>query len=114
MKSYRFCLRPTRSLGFLSQTFHATRKADPKSYILKVGTNIAERKLWARELHVFDRELAAYHLLAPLRKKYSPHLYYGTTMDHGSDGLLFMEEIKNARNIDQIHGLERKDLPFLP
>jgi len=110
LKSYRFRLRPTRSLGFLSQTFHATRKADPKSYILKVGTNIAERKLWARELHVFDRELAAYHLLAPLREKSSPHLYYGTTADHGSDGLLFMEEIKNARNIDQIRGLEWKDL----
>ncbi|NCX47773.1 MAG: aminoglycoside phosphotransferase family protein [Verrucomicrobia bacterium] len=37
-------------------------------------------------------------------------MYYGTTADHGSDGLLLMEEIKNARNIDQIRGLEWKDL----
>ena len=110
MKSSRFTLRSTRSLGFLSQTFYATRKADPKGYILKVGTNIAERKRWAKELHVFDRELAAYHLLIPFRGKHSPHLYYGASADHGSDGLLLMEEIKKARNIDQIRGLEWKDL----
>ena len=110
MKSSRFALRPTRSLGFLSQTFYATRTCDSNGYILKVGTNITERKRWARELHVFDRELAAYHLLAPLRGMRSPHLHYGTTADHGSDGLLLMEEIKNARNIDQIRGLEWKDL----
>ena len=110
MKSSRFLLRPTRSLGFLSQTFHAIRTTDSKGYILKVGTNSAERKRWARELHVFDRELAAYHLLTPFRGKRSPHLYYGTAADQGSDGLLLMEEIKNARNIDQIRGLEWNDL----
>jgi len=110
LKSSRFLLRPTRSVGFLSQTFHATRTADPIRYILKVGTNIAERKRWARELHVFDRELAAYHLLVPLRGKHSPHLYYGTTANQGSDGLLLMEEIKNARNIDQVRGLSWNDL----
>ena len=110
MKSSRFALRPTGSLGFLSQTFYATRTGDPKGYILKVGTNIAERKRWAKELHVFDRELAAYHLLSPFHGKHSPHLYYGTTADHGSDGLLLMKEIKKARNIDQIRGLEWKDL----
>ena len=110
MKSSRFVLRPTRSLGFLSQTFYATRTGDPKGYILKVGTNIAERKRWAKELHVFDRELAAYHLLSPFHGKLSPHLYYGTTADHGSDGFLLMEEIKNTRNIDQIQGLAWNDL----
>jgi len=110
LKSSRFFLRPTRSLGFLSQTFHATRTVDSKGYILKVGTNITERKRWARKLHVFDRELAAYNLLAPLRGKRSPYLYCGTSVDHGSDGFLLMEEIKNTRNIDQIQGLAWNDL----
>lgn len=110
MKSSRFLLRPTRSLGFLSQTFHATHPTDTKGYILKVGTPLVERKRWARELRVFDRELAAYQLLAPLAGKVSPRLHYGASAEAGADGLLLLEEIGPARKIDQVRGLEWTDL----
>ena len=105
MKTTRFLLRPTRSAGFLSQTFRASRSGDPKKYILKVGTEILQRQKWAKELHVFDRELAAYRLLAPLKGKYSPRLFAGISANQGSDGLLLLEEIRHARNFDQLRGL---------
>ena len=105
MKTSRFLLRPTTNLGFLSQTFHATRLGDPQKYILKVGTEIPQRQKWAKELHVFDRELAAYRLLAPLQGKYSPRLFAGISANQGSDGLLLLEEARNARSVDQLRGL---------
>ena len=105
LKTTRFLLRPTTNLGFLSQTFRATRLGDPEKYILKVGTEISPRREWARELHVFDRELAAYRLLAPLQGKYSPRLFAGISANQGSDGLLLLEEVRNARNVDQLRGL---------
>lgn len=105
MKTSRFLLRPTTNLGFLSQTFRAIRLGDPQKYILKVGTEILQRRKWAKELHVFDRELAAYQLLAPLKGKYSPRLFAGISANQGSDGLLLLEEICNARNFDQLRGL---------
>jgi aminoglycoside phosphotransferase (APT) family kinase protein len=105
LKTSRFLLRPTTNLGFLSQTFRAIRLGDPQKYILKVGTEIPQRRKWAKELHVFDRELAAYQLLAPLKGKYSPRLFAGISANQGSDGLLLLEEIRNARNLDQLRGL---------
>jgi aminoglycoside phosphotransferase (APT) family kinase protein len=105
LKTTRFLLRPTTNLGFLSQTFRANRLSDPRKYILKVGTGIPQRRKWAKELHVFDRELAAYRLLAPLKGKYSPRLFAGISANQGSDGLLLLEEIRNARNLDQLRGL---------
>jgi len=105
LKTTRFLLHPTRAAGFLSQTFHASCAGDPKKYILKVGTEIPQRRKWAKELQVFDRELAAYRLLAPLKGKYSPRLFAGISANQGSDGLLLLEEIRNARNLDQLRGL---------
>jgi thiamine kinase-like enzyme len=105
LKTTRFLLRPTRTAGFLSQTFRAVCLGDPQNYILKVGTEVPQRQKWAKELHVFDRELAAYQLLAPLKGKYSPRLFAGISTNQGSDGLLLLEEIRNARNFDQIRGL---------
>jgi len=105
LKTTRLLLRPTRTAGFLSQTFRASRSGDPQKYILKVGTEIPQRRKWAKELHVFDRELAAYQLLAPLKEKYSPRLLAGISANQGSDGLLLLEEIRNARNFDQLRGL---------
>jgi len=105
LKTTRFLLRPTRTAGFLSQTFRATRLSDPQKYILKVGTEIPQRRKWAKELRVFDRELAAYRLLTPLKGKYSPRLLAGISANQGSDGLLLLQEIRKARNLDQLRGL---------
>jgi thiamine kinase-like enzyme len=110
LKTTRFLLRPTTNLGFLSQTFHASCQGDPQKYILKVGTEIPQRRKWAKEFHVFDRELAAYRLLAPLKGKYSPRLFAGISANQGSNGLLLLEEIRNARNFDQLRGLSWRQL----
>ena len=110
MKTSRFLLRPTRTAGFLSQTFRAIRLGDPEKYILKVGTEIPQRRKWAKELHVFDRELAAYRLLAPLKAKYSPRLFAGISANQGSDGLLLLQKIRNARNFNQLRGLSWREL----
>jgi thiamine kinase-like enzyme len=110
LKTTRFLLHPTRTIGFLSQTFRASRLGDPQKYILKCGTEIPQRRKWSKELHVFDRELAAYRLLAPLKGKYSPRLFAGISADQGSDGLLLLEEIRNARNFDQLRGLSWREL----
>ncbi len=107
----RFLLRPLPgSTGFLSRIYLATRKGDPRRYILKVGSHFPERRQWAGQLRVFSRELAAYRLLAPLRGKLSPRLVSGTSAQGGSDGLLLMEEISNARNRDQLRGLTWQEL----
>jgi thiamine kinase-like enzyme len=83
---------------------------DLGKYVLKVGTEIPQRRKWAKELHVFDRELAAYRLLAPLKGKYSPRLLAGISANQGSDGLLLLQEIRNARNFDQLRGLSWREL----
>ena len=110
MKTTRFLLRSTRAAGFLSQTFRAICLGDPQKYILKVGTEIPQRRKWAKELHVFERELAAYRLLAPLKGKYSPRLFAGISANQGSDGLLLLQEIRKARNFDQLRGLSWREL----
>ena len=107
----RFLVRPLPgSTGFLSRVFLATRKGDPRRYILKVGSDLPERRQWAGQLRVFARELAAYRLLAPLRAKLSPRLFSGTSTDHGSNGLFLLEEIRDARNRDQLRGLTWPEL----
>ena len=107
----RFLIRPLPgSTGFLSRVFLATRKGDSRRYILKVGSHLPDRKKWAGQLRVFARELAAYRLLAPLRGKLSPRLFSGTSADHGSNGLLLLEEIRGARNRDQLQGLTGPEL----
>ena len=102
----RFLVRPLAgSTGFLSRIFVATRQGDATRYILKVGSDIPERRQWAGELHTFSRELAAYRLLVPLQGKLSPRLFSGTSVTNGSDGLLLLEEIREGRNRDQLRGL---------
>jgi Phosphotransferase enzyme family len=109
--SPRFLTTPLAgSTGFLSRILLATRKGDPQRYILKVGSDLSARRIWARSLRVFSRELAAYRLLAPSRGKFSPRLYVGTSAKDGSNGLLLFEEIRHARNPDQLQGLGKTDL----
>jgi hypothetical protein len=107
----RFLVKPLPgSTGFLSRILVATRKRDPHRYILKVGSDIPQRRQWAGELRVFERELAAYRLLAPLKGKLSPRLFSGATALRGSDGLLLLEFIRDARNRDQLRGLNWPEL----
>lgn len=107
----RFLVRPLAgSTGFLSRIFVATRQGDARRYILKVGSDIPERRQWAGELHTFSRELAAYRLLVPLQGKLSPRLFSGTSVTNGSDGLLLLEEIHEGRNRDQLRGLTWPEL----
>ena len=107
----RFLVRPLPAAsGFLSRIFRATRQGDPRGYILKVGSNLPDRKKWASQLHVFARELAAYHLLQPLQGKMVPRLFSGTSADDGANGLLLLEEIRDGKNRDQLRGLTWGDL----
>ena len=109
--SSRFLAKPlSGSTGFLSQVFLATRKGDPRRYILKVGSDLPARRVWARTLRVFSRELAANRLLAPMRGKLSPRLHAGTSIESGANGLLLFDEIRHARNSDQLQGLGWTDL----
>jgi len=107
----RFLVKPLPgSTGFLSRILVATRQGDPHRYILKVGSDIPQRRQWAGELRVFERELAAYRLLAPLKGKLSPRLFSGATALRGSDGLLLLEFIRDGRNRDQLRGLSWPEL----
>ncbi|NDD57468.1 MAG: aminoglycoside phosphotransferase family protein [Verrucomicrobia bacterium] len=109
--SSRFLVRPlTGSTGFLSRIFVATRKGDPRRYILKVGSNLPDRKRWASQLRVFARERAAYRLLAPLQGRLCPRMFAGAVAVRGSDGLLLLEEIRGGRNRDQLRGLTWPEL----
>lgn len=109
--SRRFLAKPLPgSNGFLSRVFSVTRPGDSRRYILKVGSDIPERREWAGELRVFERELAAYRLLAPLGGKLSPRLFAGASADHGSDGLLLLEELRKGRTRDQLQGLTWTEL----
>ena len=107
----RFLVRPLPgSTGFLSQILVATRKGDSRRYILKVGSDIPARRKWAGQLRVFERELAAYRLLAPLKGKLSPRLFSGASALHGADGLLLLEFIRDGKNRDQLRGLTWPEL----
>jgi serine/threonine protein kinase len=107
----RFLVKPLHgATGFLSQILVATRKGDPRPYILKVGSEIPQRRQWAGELKVFERELAAYQLLAPLKGKLSPRLFSGATALQGADGILLLEFIRDGRNRDQLVGLTWPEL----
>ena len=109
--SPRFLATPlSGSTGFLSRVFLATRKDDSHRYILKVGSDLPARRAWGRTLRIFSRELAAYRLLALLGGKLSPRLYAGTATEGGANGLLLFEEIRRARNPDQLQGLGWTDL----
>ena len=109
--SSRFLVKPLPgSTGFLSRILVATRKGDSRRYILKIGSDIPQRRKWAGELRVFDRELAAYRLLAPLKGRLSPRLFSGATTDRGSNGLFLLEFIHRARNQDQLIGLTGPEL----
>ena len=109
--SRRFLAQPLPgSGGFLSRVLLATRKGDPRRYVLKVGSDIPQRRQWAGELRVFARELAAYRLLAPLKGKRSPRWFAGASVPDGSDGLLLLEEIRHAKNRDQLQGLTGPEL----
>lgn len=107
----RFLVRPLPgSTGFLSRILVATRRGDSRRYILKVGSDVPRRRKWAGELHVFERELSAYRLLAPLDGKLSPRLFSGTSALRGSDGLLLLEFVQDGRNRDQLRGLTWPEL----
>lgn len=107
----RFVVQPLPgSTGFLSRILLATRPGDPRRYILKIGSDIPQRRKWAGELRVFERELAAYRLLAPLKGRLTPRLFSGASAPRGSDGLLLLEEIRPARNRDQLRGLTFSEL----
>ena len=107
----RFLVKPLPgSTGFLSRILVATRKGDPRQYILKVGSDIPQRRKWAGELRVFERELVAYRLLTPLGGKLSPRLFSGASALHGSDGLLLLEFVRDGRNRDQLRGLTWPEL----
>lgn len=109
--SSRFLVKPLPgSTGFLSRILVATRKSDPRRYILKVGSDIPQRRKWAGELRVFERELAAYRLLAPWKGKLSPLFFSGATADRGSNGLFLLEFIHRAKNRDQLVGLTGPEL----
>ena len=110
MIAKRFTISPTRTQGFLSQTFYARRAGDDQNYVLKVGSEIPERRKWAGELRVFAREVAAYRLLAPLRGQFSPKMYAGTSAHRGADGLLLIEEIRGATCRDQLSGLTLSEI----
>jgi hypothetical protein len=110
LKNTRFLLYPTKSTGFLSQTFHATRNGDPRKYILKVGSDHPVARTFSRHIRSFRREILAYQLLRPLGGKYVPRCMLSASVPDGSDGLLLLQEINPARSGDQVQGLSFKEL----
>ena len=110
MKNTRFLLQATKSTGFLSQTFHASRCGDPRKYILKVGPDHPVARKFSRHIRSFQREVSAYQLLQPLGGKYVPRCMVSASVPDGSDGLLLLQEINPARSGDQIQGLSFREL----
>ena len=110
MKTSRFLLHPTRTTGFLSQTFHATRPGDSRKYILKVGSEQPVAQKFSRHIRAFQRELLAYQLLKPLAGKYVPRCIASASVPGDSDGLILLQEIFPCRTGDQIQGLSFRDL----
>jgi len=110
LKTSRFLLYPTRTTGFLSHTFHATRPGDSRKYILKVGSDQPVAQKFSRHIHSFQREILAYQILKPLAGKVVPHCIASTSAPDGSDGLLLLREIFPCQTGDQIQGLSFKEL----
>ena len=107
----RFLIKPLSGHpGFLSHTFHARRKGDPQSYIVKVGTNDLRAQKFCRLIHAFRREAAAYKLLKPLADKVVPRCFASTSTPDGSNGLILLGEIAPARTGDQVSGLTFSEL----
>lgn len=110
LKTSRFLIHPTRSTGFLSQTFHATRPGDSQKFILKVGSDQPVAQHFSRHIRAFQREVHAYQLLKPLEGKHVPHCIASVSTPDGSEGLLLLQEIFPCRTGDQIQGLSLKEL----
>ena len=110
MKTSRFLIHPTRTTGFLSQTFHATQSGDPRKYILKVGSDHPVSQKFSRHIRSFQREVLAYQLLHTLGGKYVPRCLASASVPDGSDGLLLLQEINPCRTGDQIQGLSFREL----
>jgi len=110
LKTSRFVLHPTRTIGFLSQTFHAARPGDSRKYILKVGSDQPVAQKFSQHIRSFRREVLAYQLLKPLGGKYVPRCLASASAPDGSDGLLLLQEIFPCRTGDQIHGLSFSEL----
>jgi aminoglycoside/choline kinase family phosphotransferase len=110
LKTSRFLLHPTRTTGFLSQTFYATRPGDSRKYILKVGSDQPVAQTFSRHIRAFQREVLAYQLLKPLGGKYVPRYIASASTPDGSDGLLLLQEIFPCRTGDQIQGLSFREL----
>lgn len=102
----RFLVTPlTEQPGFLSQTFEATRRGDPDTYVLKVGTRNQRAREFARKVQAFRREVGAYKLLRPFGGQVVPRCRASAFSADGSDGLLLLEKITGARTGDQVAGL---------
>jgi len=110
LKTSRLILHPTRTTGFLSQTFHAARPGDSRKYILKVGSDQPVAQKFSRHIQAFQREVLAYQLLKPLGGKYVPRCIASASAPDGSDGLILLEEIFPCRTGDQIQGLSFSQL----
>jgi len=110
LKTSRFFLYPTRTTGFLSQTFHAAQPGDSRKYILKVGSDQPVARKFSRNIRAFQREVLAYLLLKPLGGKYVPRCIVSASAPDGSDGLILLEEIFPCRTGDQIQGLSFRQL----
>jgi aminoglycoside/choline kinase family phosphotransferase len=110
LKTSRLILHPTRTTGFLSQTFHAARPGDARKYILKVGSDQPVAQKFSRHIRAFQRELLAYQLLKPLGGKHVPRCIASASVPDGSDGLILLQEIFPCRTGDQIQGLSFRQL----
>jgi len=110
LKTSRFLLHPTRTTGFLSQTFHAIRPGESRKYILKVGSKQPVARKFSRHIRSFQREVLAYQLLKPLGGEFVPCCIAAASTPDGSDGLLLLQEIFPCRTGDQIQGLSFREL----
>ena len=110
MKTSRFFLHPTRTTGFLSQTFYAARPGDSRRYILKVGSDQPVAQKFSRHIQGFQREVLAYQLLRPLGGRFVPICIASASAPDGSGGLLLLQEIFPCRTGDQIPGLSFTEL----
>ena len=111
MGSRRFLIKPLAGhSGFLSRTFHATRKGDSRGYVLKVGTKDPRALEFSRKVRAFRREAIAYGLLRPISPKVTPACLGSAYTRDGSDGLLVLGRIARSRTGDQVAGLTWNDL----
>jgi len=107
----RFLVKPLPGRpGFLSHTFQATRKGDPKNYILKVGTPNRRAREFSKKIHAFRREAVAYKVLQTLGHKVVPRCYAAAFNPDGSQGFLLLEKITKSHPGDQVAGLTLHEL----